>query len=86
MTNTLPLSTAKARFSEVVRGVRRSGVPVVVTVDGEPAVAITPLAPVPRSLTVHEQTTDRALFDALLRATRPTEAFHAVALVGEGRR
>jgi len=82
----LNLSAAKAGLSEVVRRVRRTGEPVVITVDGEPAVQIAPIEAEPRRLTATEVATVRALMDALARIPRPSEPFDAVAVVAEGRR
>ncbi|MBI4703352.1 MAG: type II toxin-antitoxin system Phd/YefM family antitoxin [Deltaproteobacteria bacterium] len=82
----IPLSQAKARLSEVIRTVRRTGEPVVVTVDGEPAARIAPVEGEPRRLTPAEIATARALEDALRRMARGAEPFDAVALIREGRR
>jgi prevent-host-death family protein len=86
MERTLPLSEVKARFSEVVRSVRKTGTPVVVTVDGEPAVAITSVESHADELTPQEIAADRALAEAVLRLARPSDPFDAVELIGEGRR
>ena len=83
---TIPLSDAKARLSEVVRTVRRDRVPVVVTVDGEPAVAITPVMATPELLTPRQVAVAEALRRAILEAHRPEGPFDAVELVREGRR
>jgi prevent-host-death family protein len=80
------LSAAKAGLSEVVRTVRRTGEPVVITVDGEPAARIVPIEEEPRRLTAAEIATVRALMDALARIPRPGEPFDAVVAVAEGRR
>ncbi|MFN7142322.1 MAG: type II toxin-antitoxin system Phd/YefM family antitoxin [Myxococcota bacterium] len=82
----LSLSDAKARLSEVVRGVRIRGEEAVITVDGEPAVRIVPVDPGPRSLTPAEAAGYRALMASLGRIERPTSEFDAVELIGEGRR
>lgn len=82
----LPLSTVKARLSEVVRTVRRTGGAVVITVDGEPAAKVVPVNGGPRDLTSQESATVRALIDAVARIKRPTKVFDAVELVREGRR
>jgi prevent-host-death family protein len=82
----LNLSAAKARLSEVVRRVRRTGETVVITVDGEPAARIAPIEDEPRHLTPTEIATVRALMDALARIPRPAEPFDAVVAVAEGRR
>jgi len=82
----LSLSDAKARLSEVVRGVRTRGEEAVITVDGEPAARIVPVDPGPRSLTPAEAAGYRALMASLGRIERPTSAFDAVELIGEGRR
>lgn len=82
----LNLSSAKAGLSEVVRTVRKTGAPVIITVDGEPAVQIAPIEPEPRRLTAAEIAMVRALRDALARIPRPAGSFDATALVAEGRR
>lgn len=82
----LSLSDAKARLSEVVRGVRTRGEETVITVDGEPAARIVPVDSGPRTLTPAEAAGYRALMAGLLRFERPTSDFDAVELIGEGRR
>jgi prevent-host-death family protein len=82
----LPLSAVKARLSEVVRTVRRTGEALVITVDGEPAARVVPVDGGPRTLTPQEAATSGALFDAVARIKRPKEPFDAVELVREGRR
>ena len=86
MSSTLTLSDAKARLSEVVRGVRTRGEEAVITVDGEPAARVVPVDPGPRSLTAAEAAGYRALMASLARLERPTSEFNAVELIGEGRR
>jgi len=86
MSITLNLSDAKARFSDVVRSVRKSGEDVFITVDGEPAVRIAALSEVPRDLKPSEAAMTRALFEAIQRIPRAEEPFDAVQLVAEGRR
>ena len=86
MSATLTLSDAKARLSEVVRGVRTRGEEAVITVDGEPAARVVPVDPGPRSLTAAEAAGFRALMASLARIERPTSEFDAVELIGEGRR
>lgn len=86
MSATLTLSDAKARLSEVVRGVRTRGEEAVITVDGEPAARVVPVDPGPRSLTAAEAAGYRALMASLARIERPTPEFDAVELIGEGRR
>jgi prevent-host-death family protein len=86
MSATITLSEAKAKLSEVVRGVRTRGEEAVITVDGEPAARIVPVHAGPRSLTPAEVAGYRALMSSLTRIGRPTTAFDAVELVGEGRR
>jgi prevent-host-death family protein len=86
MSATLTLSDAKARLSEVVRGVRTRGEEAVITVDGEPAARVVPVDPGPRSLTAAEAAGYRALMASLARIERPTSEFDAVELIGEGRR
>jgi prevent-host-death family protein len=85
MSATLTLSDAKARLSEVVRGVRTRGEEAVITVDGEPAARVVPVDPGPRSLTAAEAAGYRALMASLARIERPTSEFNAVELIGEGR-
>jgi prevent-host-death family protein len=82
----LNLSQAKSRLSEVVRTVRRTGEPVTITVDGEPAAKVTPVEARPERLTAAEVATVRALSAALFRIPRTADVFDAVTLVGEGRR
>ena len=86
MSDTIPLSEAKARLSEIVRTVRRTRADVIITVDGEPAVRVVPLEDEPRLLTPQEVNTHRVLMEALGRIPRPEEPFDAVALIREGRR
>jgi antitoxin (DNA-binding transcriptional repressor) of toxin-antitoxin stability system len=80
----MPRSLAEAGFSEVVRTVRRTGEPVVITVDGEPAAQIFPVDCPPRRLPPAEVATVRALMVALARMPRSAGAFDAVALIAEG--
>lgn len=82
----LPLSAAKAKFSEVIRAVRQSGEPVVITVDGEPAAQIAPVAGPLRELSASEVATVRSLMWAIARIPRSNEPFDALAAVTEGRR
>ncbi len=82
----LPLSDAKARLSEVVRSVRQTQVPVVVTVDGEPAVQIVPVTPAPTRLSPHEVATYQALMGAVLALDTLDTPYDAVAAVVDGRR
>ena len=82
----VPLSIAKARLSELVRNVGKTGEEVVLTVDGEPAARLVPVTPPPRRLTAPEVTMVRALMQGLSRIPRATDVFDAVALIGEGRR
>jgi prevent-host-death family protein len=87
MTILVTLSDAKARLSEVVRVVRTRGEDAVITVDGEPAVRVVPLAAGPRPLSSAEMAGVRALMASLSRIARPDDApFDAVALVADGRR
>lgn len=81
----LQLSDAKARLSEVIRTVRRTGAAVVIAVDGEPAVTLAPYVGTPRRLTAAEVAVDKALQDAALRVAN-SDPFDAVDLVREGRR
>lgn len=86
MSQPIALSEAKARLSELVRNVRRTGEPVVVTVDGEPAATLGPVEQAPRELTAAELATERALLDAIARLAWTPEPFDAVELVQDGRR
>jgi prevent-host-death family protein len=86
MPRSLNLSAAKAGLSEVVRTVRRNREPVVITVDGEPAVRIVPIEADERGLSAAEVATVRALMDAVARIPRPSGTFDAVELVRESRR
>ena len=86
MGQSLPLSEAKARLSEVVRTVRHTGKETVITVDGVPAVRIVPVEQAPASLSEAEVATSRALLKALRRMPRSKGTFDAVELIKEGRR
>ena len=83
---TIALSRAKATLSELVRDARVHGAEAVITVGGEPAARIVPIAPEPRPLTDAEVATYRALMGSLGRMQRPSDAFDATELVAEGRR
>jgi prevent-host-death family protein len=83
---TLPLSAAKAKLSEVIRAVRQTGEPVVITVDGEPAVQLAPVPGPLRELSGSEVATVRSLMWAIARIPRAAELFDALAPVSEGRR
>jgi prevent-host-death family protein len=82
----IPLSDAKARLSEVVRTVRRTGQAVVISVDGEPAVRMSPVTTAQTTLTATDIATADALFEALLCMPRAPGTFDAVELVQDGRR
>ena len=82
----MKLSAVKAALSEVVRSVRRTGTPVVITVDGEPAAQIVPVAEAARTLTQTEIATHNALMDAVRRMQEDDEPFDAAELIAEGRR
>lgn len=84
--STLSLSDVKARLSEVVRSVRQTGEPLVITVDGQPAAQICSWQPPERKLSRVEIATSRALMESLKRIARPAGTFDAVAAVAEGRR
>jgi len=86
MPESIGLAEAKARLSEVVRRVRATRLPVVITLDGEPAVQVVPVEEGARRLTPAETATHRVLAEAVLRIPQPEVPFDAVALVGEGRR
>lgn len=82
----LPLSAAKAKLSEVIRAVRQSGQPVVITVDGEPAAQLAPVPDPLRELSGSEIATVRSLMWAIARIPRAGEPFDALGPVSEGRR
>ncbi len=84
-TESLALSEAKARLSEVVRQVRASGESVVITVSGEPAAEI---RAIPRESTPSpaDGAQFRALVGLIQDQMRGQGAFDAVELVAEGRR
>jgi prevent-host-death family protein len=82
----LALSDAKTRLSEVVRSIRATGRPVILTVDGEPAVEIRQVRSSERTLRRQDLNAFDALLGALPHLWTPTEPFDAVAAVSEGRR
>ncbi len=86
MPDELALSHAKAHFSQVVRTVRKTGTPVTVTVDGQPAVRISPVPEAPQKLERQALATYRALWQALTHQPRAAGVFDAVQLVAMGRR
>ena len=86
MPTTMSLSDAKARLSELVRGVRTRGEEAVITVDGEAAVRLVPVPTGPSSLTPAEAAGYRAHMASLGRIQRPRSTFDAVRLVREGRK
>ena len=86
MTNSLSLTHAKARLSEVVRAARALGQETIITVDGEPAVRVVPIVGGPHSMTDAEAASVRALLASVRRLERPSSEFDAVELVGAGRR
>lgn len=86
MTRKFPLSEAKARLSEVVRIVRGTRTEALITVDGQPAVRIVPIASGPALLTEAEIATSRALLKSIRRIKRRKGSFDAIELVREGRR
>lgn len=86
MVSTITLSDAKARLSEVIRAVRTRGEEMIITVDGEPAARVVPVDSGPSMLTSAETASFRALMGGILRVDRPTDAFDAIELLGEGRR
>ena len=59
---------------------------IVITVDGEPAVAIAPVDPIPITLTTRELRVAQALESAILTAGQLDESFDAVELIRDGRR
>jgi prevent-host-death family protein len=80
-----PLSVVKARLSEVVRTVRETREPVVVTVDGEPVVEIGPVAPARGPLSAEELVLVGSLTKLVRRLCR-REQFDALELLRDGRR
>ena len=86
MARQFPLSEAKARLSEVVRIVRGTGTEALITVDGQPAVRIVPIASGPVALTEAEIATSRALLKSIRRLKRRKGSFDAIDLVRDGRR
>lgn len=83
---TLPLSAAKAKLSEVIRAVRQSGQPVVITVDGEPAAQLAPVAVPVRELSSSEVAIVRSLMWAIARIPRAAEPIDPLGPLSEGRR
>ena len=83
---TLPLSAVKARFSEVVQGVRTTGEPITVTVDGEPAVVLSAAPTQKAQPRPFEVDACLALYEAILASPRPDAPFDAVESVRPGRR
>lgn len=86
MTISMSLTQVKARLSEVVRAARQGGEETIITVDGEPAARLIPVASPPRGLTDAEAAAVRVLLDAIARLDRVPGSFDAVELVAEGRR
>jgi len=86
MEGVVPLSEAKARLSELVQHVRSTGEVITITVDGEPAVEVSPISAVSRPLTPSEVALDRALHAAVLRLMENEAPFDAVDLIRDGRR
>ncbi len=69
MAEPIPLYDAKAHFSALVKQVRETGVPIVVSVHGQPAVEIRPYtAPAPR--TIEERLNEMEARGELTRAKR----------------
>lgn len=69
MADPISLYDAKARFSALVKQVRETGVPVVVSVHGQPAVEIRPYAP-PGPQTIVERLNELEARGELIRAKR----------------
>lgn len=86
MAISMSLTQVKARLSEVVRAARQGGEETIITVDGEPAARLVPVAAPPRALTDAEAAAVRVLLDAIARLDRVSGSFDAVELVAEGRR
>ncbi len=84
--HTLPLSVVKAKLSEIIRGVRSTGQPLVVTVDGQAAAQIVPVPSARVVLSPSEVANVRALMEALVRIPRVCGTFDAVEWMAEGRR
>ena len=82
----IPVSEAKGRLSELIRQVRNGGQPIVLSVDGEPAVELRPAARAPRELNDVEVATSRALLSALQELPSPPPPFDALEAVRDGRR
>ncbi len=82
----MPLSSAKAKLSELVRAVRQTGEAMVITVDGAPAALIAPVEGPLRDLTASEVATVRSLMWAIARIPRASDPFDALQLVKVGRR
>ncbi len=86
MPDSISLSQAKARLSEVVRIARKQGRETVITVDGEPAARVVPIGEESRPLADAEVAQLRALMASLERIPRAPGEFDAVELVQDGRR
>ncbi len=69
MADPISLYDAKARFSALVRQVRETGVPVVVSVHGEPAVEIRPYE-APKPQTIEDRLAELEARGLLTRARR----------------
>jgi prevent-host-death family protein len=82
----MSLTEVKARLSEVVRAARHSGEETMITVDGEPAARLIPVAGHPAPLSDAQAATVRVLGETILRHDRASEPFDAVELVVDGRR
>ena len=73
MADPIPLYDAKAHFSALVKQVRETGIPVVVSVHGQPAVEIRPYtAPAPQTL--EERLNEMEARGELIRAKRKFNA------------
>jgi prevent-host-death family protein len=82
----IALSEAKAKLSQIIRDVRSSGEPMLVTVDGEPAAVIEPAPGELRKLTAQEVARYRLIEAGLLATDWGNEPFDAMELVRAGRR
>jgi prevent-host-death family protein len=85
MRTTQPLSKVKARLSEVVRRVRETQEPLVITVGGLPVAEIRAIRPVAPRLSAKEVALVKSLTDLVRRSTK-RRRFDAVKLIREGRR
>lgn len=86
MNQTVPLSEAKARLSEIIRDVRRTRIGVTITVDGQPAARVEPTSTSTGSLTPAELATHQLLLETIIALPCPDGPYDAVEMIREGRR